>query len=571
MNFTKGVLESRKQTYSHLSKILKTIPLDTPTTIELRPGYEIRITLLDANHCVGAVMFLIEGQGNAILYTGDIRSEPWWINRLVQNPVLLPYANCIKTLDCIYLDTTFATKSQPHRKFQSKVEGLRELVTKVSQYPKDTIFYIEAWTFGYENVWIALASLLNSKIHLDRYRYSLYKSLSATKAGQPECSEAVQLCGFILGNHKQEGCLTEDPNVRLHSCEKGTGCAVITNNKNVARILPIVSRLPNGTEMHEMGIGGGKGDLDQQHELEHDASTMASLMPYLVANIKDEDKLLKLYSFLTASSRIRLDGLDPTGKLEEDEINIGEFVRLLSHVSVQDEGYEMVHQQSKNPADPADLPKTITFPYSRHSSYSELCDLVEAFKPTEVYPCTVDEKSWTREMSMQSLFGYACSGNCFTHDENMVELLESRLTQQREDQAETQVTECTQSSSPPAVDARSQPPEPVTRSSQTVRSAMPTSSATQKFFTPLNSSSPAPAVQPSAPATVQASTRGTRSKRQFSSSMRSNETATSKTRTRTVRKWAYVAATGQDDDCGNWESFGGLKCVKKESESQELS
>jgi hypothetical protein len=33
----------------------------------------IQVTLFDANHCAGAVMFLIEDQGNAILYTGDIR------------------------------------------------------------------------------------------------------------------------------------------------------------------------------------------------------------------------------------------------------------------------------------------------------------------------------------------------------------------------------------------------------------------------------------------------------------------------------------------------------------------
>lgn len=77
MNFAKGILESRIQTYHHLKKILKTIPLETPTVIEIRPGYEIRVSLFDANHCVGAVMFLIEGQGNAILYTGDIRSETW--------------------------------------------------------------------------------------------------------------------------------------------------------------------------------------------------------------------------------------------------------------------------------------------------------------------------------------------------------------------------------------------------------------------------------------------------------------------------------------------------------------
>lgn len=40
------------------------------------------------------------------------------------------------------------------------------------------------------------------------------------------------------------------------------------------------------------------------------------------------------------------------------------------------------------------LPKVITFPYSRHSSYHELCHLLEAFKPEDVWPCTVDVREW---------------------------------------------------------------------------------------------------------------------------------------------------------------------------------
>lgn len=42
-------------------------------------------------------------------------------------------------------------------------------------------------------------------------------------------------------------------------------------------------------------------------------------------------------------------------------------------------------------------PDVITFPYSRHSSYPELCDLVDVFKPRDVWPCTVDVPRWLRE------------------------------------------------------------------------------------------------------------------------------------------------------------------------------
>jgi len=148
MNFTKNILECRKQTYKHLQRVLKPIPLETPTTIELSPGNSICVTLFDANHCSGAVMFLIEGQGKAALYTGDIRSEEWWVNNLVRHPKVIPYSSGQRHLDTIYLDTTFATKIDRYLHFPSKFDGLRELLEKIQGYPEDTIFHMNSWTFG---------------------------------------------------------------------------------------------------------------------------------------------------------------------------------------------------------------------------------------------------------------------------------------------------------------------------------------------------------------------------------------------------------------------------------------
>lgn len=44
----------------------------------------------------------------------------------------------------------------------------------------------------------------------------------------------------------------------------------------------------------------------------------------------------------------------------------------------------------------AELPKIIHFPYSRHSSYPELCHFVETFRPKDVWPCTVSPTEWMR-------------------------------------------------------------------------------------------------------------------------------------------------------------------------------
>lgn len=103
---------------------------------------------------------MIEGNGKAILYTGDIRSEPWWVNSIARNPSVVEYSSGLRVLDCIYLDTSMLSDYV----LQTKAEGLRELVSNVSKYPDDTVFCMQAWTYGYEEVWIALSKALNSKV-----------------------------------------------------------------------------------------------------------------------------------------------------------------------------------------------------------------------------------------------------------------------------------------------------------------------------------------------------------------------------------------------------------------------
>ena len=63
------------------------------------------------------------------------------------------------------------------------------------------------------------------------------------------------------------------------------------------------------------------------------------------------------------------------------------------------------------------------FPYSRHSSYMELCELVSAFKPKDVFPCTTDPLSWDENTSIRTLFGHLCSGDQFSHDTHMREII----------------------------------------------------------------------------------------------------------------------------------------------------
>ncbi|KAL4763393.1 putative DNA repair protein [Aspergillus foveolatus] len=410
MNFNSGILESRKLHYKHLSKLLRPIPLNTPTEIDLTPKLSIRVTLLDANHCTGAAMFLIEGDGKAILYTGDIRAESWWIDSLIRHPILIPYTLGIKRLDKVYLDTTFAHTSHIPRTFPTKAEGIAELLRKLEPYPENTNFYFRAWTFGYEEV------------HVDRYQIGLYRSVS-----QSGTVEAAPLCGFRLGNRVVSGCLSEDEQSRIHSCEPGVHCSA-ASSKNTVYVIPIISRTDKGADIPELGAGGGLGDLYQIHELEvPDQNSLDQLEQLCSEKIHDHQALSKAKEALSAAfrSNTKVLSLDSYGMKDAHEMPLEELVNILSRGPLSEE--RMLLEDLPKSIDKLDrsgkpLPKTIRFPYSRHSSYAELCELVKALKPRDIHPCTVDPLDWDEDVSMESLFGHLCSDNKFVHDQYMREM-----------------------------------------------------------------------------------------------------------------------------------------------------
>lgn len=87
-----------------------------------------------------------------------------------------------------------------------------------------------------------------------------------------------------------------------------------------------------------------------------------------------------------------MDGMD--FDRDENELSLTQMAKMMTQsMAKKRQGSHIVETLNYNGQE---LPKLITFPYSRHSSYQELCDLVSAFKPKDVYPCTVDEDNWNQ-------------------------------------------------------------------------------------------------------------------------------------------------------------------------------
>ncbi|KAG1780545.1 beta-lactamase-like protein [Suillus placidus] len=193
--------EVATRTFAHLKveggvfrrDLLHAVPLNTPTEFELSSTETVTITLIDANHCPGAVMFLIEGPRGTILHTGDVRAEYWLLKSLTRNPFLQPYIpdteedlrvliarggqteSLTKTLNAIYLDTACMLKGTVIPTKENAVKGLVELI---ALFDKDTYFFVNSWTWGYEDVLKGIARAFQCQIHVDRYKHAVYTHIS---------------------------------------------------------------------------------------------------------------------------------------------------------------------------------------------------------------------------------------------------------------------------------------------------------------------------------------------------------------------------------------------------------
>jgi len=580
------------QSYTHLRKLLKAVPLRTPTPIELRPGHALRVTLFDANHCPGAVSFLIEGGGSAIFYTGDVRAEPWVVQRLAREPPLLPYAAGLRPLHRLYLDTTFAAKDAPLRAFPSKADGVAELLRKVAACPPAARFYVEAWTLGYEEVWAALAGFLGERVHLDRYRFGVYAALAGVDGGSV-CPEGPPLAGFELGNHRVEGCLTTDPAARIHSCEHRWLCPVAKDweNRDFVRIVPIISRTEDGVELHELGVGGGKGDLNQTHVVDlKNEETLSRLREICAEKVTDKETLSRVDHILrTESSKLELE-LTQREDIHQD-INLDELIQLLIEQATE---VQTVAKDRPDRQTLQDLPRDITFPYSRHSSYEELCALVEMLKPRDIYPCTVVEEIWDPSVSMKALFGQFCSADIFEHDRYMMDRYQERQgRKQHEMVVDSQRTESQRVVENSEID-------PTTESYYTPRTGAEAAAPGESLGNePSRESAPhsSPSLTSSDFCHCQSPER---EKAAISSQIPREQSIVDRSvhfqpdshirdvvemeewqeetqhipnmrrRDRTVRQWAYLATLGLDEDCDSWEAFGGLNCIKENDHEIEL-
>eukprot|EP01102_Stenamoeba_stenopodia_P023087 TRINITY_DN9835_c0_g1_i1.p1 TRINITY_DN9835_c0_g1~~TRINITY_DN9835_c0_g1_i1.p1 ORF type:complete len:736 (-),score=195.15 TRINITY_DN9835_c0_g1_i1:8-2215(-) len=140
----------------------KLFPLPMYTEVEVENA---KVTLLEANHCPGAVLFLFNVNGVYYLHTGDFRYHPKLksCNSILSN---------IKIQE-LYLDTTFCN---PEYCFPPQEESISSVVNIVKkEYNKETLFLFGTYCIGKERVLMEVSRTFRTPVYVSTQKYELIK------------------------------------------------------------------------------------------------------------------------------------------------------------------------------------------------------------------------------------------------------------------------------------------------------------------------------------------------------------------------------------------------------------
>nr|XP_061802851.1 5' exonuclease Apollo-like [Nerophis lumbriciformis] len=123
------------------------------------------VTLINANHCPGAVMFLFQGYFGTILYTGDFR----YSSSLLREVCLATNAN----IDVLYLDNT---NCDPNRIIPSRQEATQQIKQIIRSHPDHNVV-LGLYALGKESLLVELAMEFQTWIEVSMDRMETLRLL----------------------------------------------------------------------------------------------------------------------------------------------------------------------------------------------------------------------------------------------------------------------------------------------------------------------------------------------------------------------------------------------------------
>lgn len=165
---------------------------------------DCEVTLIDANHCPGAVQFLFKvpvsgGKFERFVHTGDFR----FCSDMKLMPVLSEFVGC----DAVFLDTTYC---DPKFVFPSQEESIDYVVSVIERIVsenrnvrKSVLFLVATYVIGKERILLEISRRCGCKIHVDSRKMEILRALGYEDEGvftEDESASDVHVVGWnVLG------------------------------------------------------------------------------------------------------------------------------------------------------------------------------------------------------------------------------------------------------------------------------------------------------------------------------------------------------------------------------------
>lgn len=152
-------------------KLLVPLELNTSHLIPLGDSEndpKIRVTLIDANHVPGAVIFVFNGYFGNIVYTGDFRYTPSMLESSALKQLIAR-----EDVDKVFLDNTYFFSECT---FGCRSEVVEKVISFIKQH-ESHYFYIGANRLGKEDAFVKIAIDLNERICIDSDRLAIFQEL----------------------------------------------------------------------------------------------------------------------------------------------------------------------------------------------------------------------------------------------------------------------------------------------------------------------------------------------------------------------------------------------------------
>ncbi|KAK4318202.1 hypothetical protein Pmani_010779 [Petrolisthes manimaculis] len=203
-----------------LDPFVRPLPPEEPVKITVpnvaeEASHQLCVTLIPAGHCPGSVMFLFEGRGGTVLYTGDFRTSVGDVERI---RALHSADGTTKTVDSLHIDTTFCHRDILH--FPTREESAAAIADLVEDWlargNNHLIHLVCPAKYGYEYVYRNLHERFGMRVHVSRWKYRMYDTVPEIQdALTPDATETwIHACDWRI-NEMEEG---EDQTHRQLPC-----------------------------------------------------------------------------------------------------------------------------------------------------------------------------------------------------------------------------------------------------------------------------------------------------------------------------------------------------------------